>query len=354
MDKKQCRKYIVPVILTALVCLFLFTRPEICSEGVRSGILLAAETVVPSLFPFMTVASFLLRSGLGEAAGKPFDKVCEKLFRLPGVLAPVIIMSQIGGFPIGAKMTYELLKKNAITENEAQRACLFCINAGPAFVIGTVGSEMLGSVKAGVLLYISTVSASFFTGIFSMALYDKAEEEKGKSEIPFTLCDPVGAFVRSVGDATNDVIKICAWVVIFKTVCDGLSTLPIPPGAALFFEFILEVTNGCRAAAGKAPIPALAAIISFGGLSVHCQIMSYLRYTKLKMRYFYTARAVCASFSAIICMELLKVFPCEVSVFATDSSVTPAAYSVSVPALAALLIMSVLLILEVDSDKKMC
>ena len=51
-------------------------------------------------------------------------------------------------------------------------------------------------------------------------------------------------------------------------------------------------------------------------------------------------------------MELLKVFPCEVSVFATDSSVTPAAYSVSVPALAALLIMSVLLILEVDSDKK--
>jgi hypothetical protein len=187
-----------------------------------------------------------------------------------------------------------------------------------------------------------------------MALYDKAAEEKGKSEIPFTLCDPVGAFVRSVGDATNDVIKICAWVVIFKTVCDGLSTLPIPPGAALFFEFILEVTNGCRAAAGKAPIPALAAIISFGGLSVHCQIMSYLRYTKLKMRYFYTARAVCASFSAIICMELLKVFPCEVSVFATDSSVTPAAYSVSVPALAALLIMSVLLILEVDSDKKMC
>lgn len=230
----------------------------------------------------------------------------------------------------------------------------FCINAGPAFVIGTVGSEMLGSVKAGVLLYISTVSASFFTGIFSMALYDKSAEEKGKSEIPVTLCDPVGAFVHSVGDATNDVIKICAWVVIFKTVCDGLSTLPIPPGAALFFEFILEVTNGCRAAAGKAPIPALAAIISFGGLSVHCQIMSYLRYTKLKMRYFYTARAVCASFSAIICMELLKVFPCEVSVFATDSSVTPAAYSVSVPALAALLIMSVLLILEVDSDKKMC
>ena len=157
MDKKQCRKYIVPVILTALVCLFLFTRPEICSEGVRSGILLAAETVVPSLFPFMTVASFLLRSGLGEAAGKPFDKVCEKLFRLPGVLAPVIIMSQIGGFPIGAKMTYELLKKNAITENEAQRACLFCINAGPAFVIGTVGSEMLGSVKAGVLLYLSLI-----------------------------------------------------------------------------------------------------------------------------------------------------------------------------------------------------
>ena len=354
MDKKQHRKYIVPVILTAFACLFLFTKPEVCSEGVRSGILLAAETVVPSLFPFMAVASFLLRSGLGEAAGKPFDKVCEKLFSLPGVLAPVIIMSQIGGFPIGTKMTYELLRKNAITENEAQRACLFCINAGPAFVIGTVGSEMLGSVKAGILLYISTVSASFFTGIFSMALRDKSAAQKEKGKAPFALHDPVNSFVYSVSDATNEVIKICAWVVIFKTVCDVLSTLPVPSGAALFLEFILEVTNGCRAAAGKVPIPAVAAIISFGGLSVHCQIMSYLRYTKLKMRYFYTARAVCASFSAIICMELLKVFPCEVSVFATDSTVTPTAYSVSVPALAALLIMSALLIFEVDSDKKIC
>lgn len=49
-------------------------------------------------------------------------------------------------------------------------------------MIGTVGSEMLGSVKAGVLLYISTVSASFFTGIFSMALYDKAAEERVKAK----------------------------------------------------------------------------------------------------------------------------------------------------------------------------
>lgn len=49
-------------------------------------------------------------------------------------------------------------------------------------MIGTVGSEMLGSVKAGVLLYISTVSASFFTGIFSIALYDKAVEERVKAK----------------------------------------------------------------------------------------------------------------------------------------------------------------------------
>ena len=71
------------------------------------------------------VASFLLRSGLGEAAGKPFDKVCEKLFRLPGVLAPVIIMSQIGGFPIGAKMTYELLKKKCYNRKRGAKSLSF-------------------------------------------------------------------------------------------------------------------------------------------------------------------------------------------------------------------------------------
>ena len=58
--------------------------------------------------------------------------------------------------------------------------------------------------------------------------------------------------------------------------------------------------------------------------------------------------------SAFLCKGLLYFFPCEVSVFATNSAITPVVYSVSVPAFIALIVMSVLLILEVEPNRKVC
>lgn len=353
MKKKDYLKYLIPSSLTVFICWYLFSQPEICAGGVKNGILMCAQIVIPSLFPFMVVSSFIIKSGMGDALGKLLNKPTNLIFKLPGICSAVIVMSQIGGFPIGAKMTSELLKSNAISKNQAQRMNLFCLNAGPAFIISTVGSMMLGSTKAGILIYISTVCASLITGILSVSINDKRAELKPEKTV-IRLHDPVSSFVDSTASAAKAMLMICAWVVVFRTVCDITANLNISPQFRLFLNCILEVTNGCQSAAGVLPIPAVAAVISFGGLSVHCQINSYVRDSGLKMRYFYTARLICASVSAIICMELLKVFPCEIETFATNPNITATAYSISVPACAALLIMSALLIFEVDTTKKVC
>lgn len=351
MKKKDIPKYIIPAALTALITYFLFAQPQICTDGVKKGITLCAEIVIPSLFPFMVVASFILKSGLGDAFGRLFDRLTRALFRLPGVCTPVILMSLVGGFPVGAKMTADLLHAKNITENQARRLYLFCINGGPAFVISTVGSILLGSTKAGILIYIATVLASLLTGVLTIALHEEEDLPAAKNA-PIILRDPVSAFVDATTSAAVTMLSVSAWVIVFRTVCDITGALNLHAGTKLFLDCLLEVTNGCQSAAGALPIPALAAIISFGGLSVHCQIFSYVRESGLKMRYFYTARVVSASFAAIICMGLLKLFPVELSVFATNTDITAAAYSVSVPACAVLLIMSALLIFEVDTGKK--
>lgn len=353
MKKKDYLKYIIPLFLTVFICWYLFSQPKICADGVKNGIAMCAEIVVPSLFPFMVVSSFIIKSGMGEALGKLLNRPTNLVFKLPGICSSVIIMSQIGGFPIGAKMTSELLKTNAISKNQAQRMNLFCINAGPAFIIGTVGSMMLGSTKAGVIIYVSTIFASIITGILSVAMNDKKAQLKPEKAI-IKLHDPINSFVDSTASSAKAMLMICAWVVVFRTVCDIAASLNISPGFKLFLNCLLEVTNGCKSASNILPIPAIAAIISFGGLSVHCQNSSFIRDSGLEMRYFYTARLICASISAIICMELLKVFPCEIQTLVTNPNITATAYSVSVPACAALLIMSALLIFEVDTNKKVC
>lgn len=49
-----------------------FSAPSSMGEGVRNGLFLCGETVIPSLFPFMIFSDFIVRSELGYAVGKFF------------------------------------------------------------------------------------------------------------------------------------------------------------------------------------------------------------------------------------------------------------------------------------------
>lgn len=346
-------KSLPPVLLAGTVCWFLFTKPAVCTAGVRAGIQLCGNVVIPSLFVFMTVASFLLNSGVLGLTGHFLEPVTKRLFHLPGVSAGVIFMGLIGGFPVGAKMTAQLLSGGHITQNQAMRMCLFCVNAGPAFVISAVGFSILHSVRAGVILYASTTLATLIMGVLTGVLDDR-KATYDKRCVTVRLNGVSKSLTKAVSEAARSMLMICAWVVLFFAVCACVDTLALPQGAKLFLSSILEVTGGVQAAAGHFPIPVLAAILSFAGLSVHCQILSDLQFCGVKGSWFFTARCISAVISAFLCKGLLYFFPCEVSVFATNSAITPVVYSVSVPAFIALIVMSVLLILEVEPNRKVC
>lgn len=352
MSRKELFNNILLIAVTTIVCILLFEKPVECTDGIKDGLTLCASTVIPSLFPFMIVAQFILKSGLSDFYGKMMKPVTTKLFRQPGEAAGVILMSLIGGFPVGAKMTAELLKENRITENQAQRLFLFCINAGPAFIIGTVGTMFLGSRKAGVILYVSTCVAALFTGILTSILADN-ETISGNNKKIIINQSPISAFASSTMDASKAMIAICAWIVIFNALIKCVTSFGSGNGIIAVCS-ILEVTSGIKLALGVLPVPALAAILSFGGISVHCQIYSYVIKSHLNFKLFYTARIICAAVSSFICTALLKFFPCDISVFSSSSEVLPTVCSVSVPAAAALILMCAILIFEVDTDKKVC
>ncbi|MEG0546964.1 MAG: hypothetical protein RR552_07260 [Oscillospiraceae bacterium] len=350
---KKFLKYFVPTGIIIVMCVFLFIEPTISALAVRQSISLCAEIVIPSLFPFMIISSFIIKSGISELLGKLFNPLTRFAFRLPGESAGAIIMSFVGGYPIGAKMTAELLKEGKITINQAQRMNIFCLNAGPAFVIGSVGTIMLGSTKAGVILYFSNVISSLILGVLTIVLDDKTLILDKKKE-KLAIKSPITAFVNSVADSGQTMLMICSWVLIFASICSLVGTIFANSTMSVSIKCILEVTNGVAAAAKILPLPAVCAILSFGGICVHCQVFSFIRTSGLKLKYFYTARCISAGISAIVCMQLLKVFPCEVQTFATSSNIIPTAFSVSAPAAAVLLIMSAILIFQVDTDKKVC
>ena len=256
-------------------------------------------------------------------------------------------MSMIGGFPVGIKMINNLLDNKAITVNQAQRLCIFCMNGGPAFVITAVGVNMLGSTRAGVIIFVSLCISSLILGFLSRFLSDKSLlNENTETQSTFS------SLSAAVSEALQSILGICAWIVIFSALTNCLKEFIHNESVFTTFAALIEVTKGCVLLAGKMPIPIITALIGFGGICVHFQVIGNLKSCAVKYSHFFVCRIVNGAISAFISYLLLLVFPVDIDVFATIQNVSVSAFSVSLPAFCTFAIMCIIMIFDIDRKKK--
>jgi len=344
-----------------LFALLLIGFPQAAAEGVREGLRLCASTVIPSLFPFMALCSFLVKSGVCDAIGRAAAPVTRALFRLPGAAAGAVVMGLFGGYPVGASMTAQLLRRGQVSQSDAFRMMLFCVNAGPAFIIGAVGSSMLGSRRAGAVLFASVCLSSLTVGFLTRFLNPHCaagDPGTGKQEQaqtrPQTMANGWNqsqglqkSLVDSVTDTAFAMLSVCAWIVLFSCLCASLRLLPAPLSqAAMPLKCVLEVTSGCAAAAQNMPVPVLAMALGFAGFSVHFQVLSHVREAGVPFSVFLVSRVVNGALAAVICVYILKFFPAPINAFLNNVTPIAAAHAYSAPVSAGILIMSALLIID--------
>jgi sporulation integral membrane protein YlbJ len=352
------------VSLCAFMAILLLFAPREALNGARSGLSLCAEVVIPSLFPFLVLTTFVVQSGLAEKAGHLFEPVMRFLFKLPGCAATAFGLGIIGGYPAGALAVSGLCKRGVLSKKDSERLLCFCINSGPAFVIGAVGAGLLKSTQAGVLLYIAHIGASLIIGLFSR--FFGTYEPVKKSRFRTKSMSVSKSFVNSVTDSAKSMLNICAFVVFFAAVISLLNFTGIIPSAARILNTIhpvpqngidfysriifgfFEVSNGCAAAVaikGMAAVLVISAVLSWSSLSVQFQVMAAVNDTGLSTKYFIFTRLFHIVLSILMTMLLFTFFPVALPVFA--SSAIPLTASVhSAPACAALFIISGMLLLS--------
>ena len=338
------------LVFTVTACVFVFKNSTELAEGISQGLTLCASSVVPSLFPFMVLSDFIVKSGVSKVLGGIILKPVGKLLKLSDNGCTVFLMSLVGGYPIGPKMISELLKENRICKAEAKRLNLFCINPSPAFVITMLGEVFFGSKALGIIFYVSCVASSLIIAVFSAFSGENFHAEKSKI---YRIENPVDALVGSAYSGTVSMLLICAWVVIFNAVISVILYY-FKSKTAFYFCSVLEITNGINLVKKILPFWLSAFLIAFGGVSVHCQVLSSIRKSEMKTLSFIASRLVHASLTGAVCFVLLKIFNINANVFSNYASPTANTYSVSLPAAAALIAMCVLLIFEVDTNRKMC
>ena len=151
LRKSQTYIIALPVFLFMIFVLF---SPNVAKKSIEYGLIMCGEIVIPSIFPFTCVAIFIFSTKICRI----FDYILKypmKLLGLNGCIGSVLLMSLIGGYPVGGKLISKLYEEGAIDQKTANTLLTFCVNSGPTFVIVAVGCGMLKSYKAGYIIFIS-------------------------------------------------------------------------------------------------------------------------------------------------------------------------------------------------------
>lgn len=289
-----------PLLAVLSAGALLLLRPEAASQAVREGLVLCAGTVVPSLFPFFVVVSLLLQLGLADLLQGLFAPFMGPLFHLRGVCALPLLTGLLGGYPAGAKTAADLYAQGRLSRQEAEVLLGFCDNCGPAFLLGFVGTGVLGDSRAGVHLYlVHTLSALIAGAVLCRLCPDRGPallgSPGGSGSVPF----PQALTAAGTG-AVASTLNICAFVVLFRVLAALLP--PSLPGPVLG---ALEMVTGTAALApGRGGFIAAAAIVGWGGLSVHCQALSVTAPAGLSFRWHWAGKALQAGLSAALAAGL--------------------------------------------------
>ncbi|MDD2956345.1 MAG: hypothetical protein PHD67_08530 [Oscillospiraceae bacterium] len=292
--------------MAAAVGLLLFPR-EI-QNGVREGLILCGEALIPSLLPFMILSEFLIRSPVAAPLERALKPAATHLFRLPECAAVPLLMGAVGGYPVAGRAIAGLLEQKAVSPQTAQRMLGFCVNAGPAFLLGAVGVGMFGSLAAGGILLTAQILSSLLLGFFFSRGKRPEPAAAKRPALPFSA-----ALVQAVDHGVSGVLGICGYVLAFSAVIAALKACGMKSGfPAALLSGILEVTTGClgaRELGGLSGLLLAAFLISFSGISVVCQVFSFFPPGKISFVFFLGSRILHGSLTCGLTLLLIRLFP---------------------------------------------
>lgn len=338
------------IVCSIAVCLIIY--PKDTANGIKNGFFLLGNSLIPALFPFMVLSSYISQSNIAELLCKLVEKPFKYLFRTSAYGFIPFVLGLLGGYPVGAKTVAEFYKDRKISENDAQRLLYWCINPSPAFAVTAVGTFMLNNTKAGFVLYFACILASLSVGFLCRFIGNGEIQEIKTTQKNLNK----NIFVKSVSKGSEAMLSVCGWVLTFCVLSALCQALKLPHTLTLIIKSVGEVTTGCEnAVLSSLSLPVIAGILGFGGFAVICQCATYSTVCKTELKNLLCSRLINASLSAIYCSLLLKIFPqyTEVSVVLGTTNTSFTLYH-SIGASIILLTMCVLLILEVDNRKKVC
>lgn len=292
------------VIFSSIMLFLVLMRKELVSSSIISSLSIWLNTLVPSMFPMFILSDILINYNFTYYIPKKIVSFFSKLFNVRPSLILVLFLSIISGFPSNARNIKLAYDQNMLSKKEAEHLLLFNHFANPLFVLGTIGTFFLNNNLYGIIILISHILSNFIIGII---FRKKCITTSTYSTTCESNCQSFGNVLSSsIKKSIDSLFMVAGTVTLFLI----LSTLIINIFSfnnvfSFLIQAILEMTMGLSSLAKlnisdiyKVVLSTM--IISFGGLSVHLQVISMLDNTDIKYSNYLKGRIYQMFISGII------------------------------------------------------
>ncbi len=298
----------------------MIAAPTACIEAAQSALIICAEAVIPSLFPFIFCGNMFVALGAAQYLGRLLSGIMRPLFGVSGSGALALVLGIVSGYPVGAVCAANLYQSGECTKTEAERLLAFCNNSGPMFIIGVVGTGIMGSHRLGILLYLTHIFSAFICGM----IFKGWGREKGRALPPSRLESGIKNTAPDVGAAVcksvDTMLMICGFVVIFSVFT---AALPDAPWKAVVY-CLLEITGGLKALLNGADIgylPLAAFFTALSGVSVLLQVVAVASPAGLSPLPYVFGKLLQSVIAFVLTYAAVKLTPYSMPVFSGQTVV---------------------------------
>lgn len=294
--KKTYKSILILVTLITLLILYLINSNIIVNAIIDYSILFLTKLFPVSLL-FFIFSTLLIDYGLIELIQYYLKINTSSLY--------VLLISAISGFPSGAKYTKELLEKNLIDENTANKIIMFSHFPNPLFILGSV-YLVLKDKEICLKLLLAIIISNIIIYIFSK---DKKPTKNNikKLKVPSNFSNVLS---KAVTNAFNTLLLIYGTSLFFYLVATIITKyITLNTNSFIILNGFFDLTKGVFSTTllNNLTLRAIYILIfiSFGGLSIHMQVKSIITDTSIKYKYFFIGRIIGTILALIIFILIL-------------------------------------------------
>lgn len=170
------KHYFSSSVIILLFVLFL-GFPQQVFAGASTGLTLWFQVIFPTLLPFIILSNLMIHTSAIHILAKALSPVLSRLFGVSDYGTFAILTGFLCGYPMGSKVTADLVKEGFISRKEGQYLLGICNNTSPMFIISYLMWQSLKlqkqTIPSLIILFLSPVIVSILLRRFQGDLQTK-------------------------------------------------------------------------------------------------------------------------------------------------------------------------------------